>query len=74
VDSTKLPGSNGVPRSTSSKYVASVNVVNGIITVTPNAIEGIKASDTYVLTPSYTAGQPVQWINNGGCINSSLCK
>ena len=67
-------GTNGVPPSTSSKYVASVNVVNGTITVTPNATEGILASDTYILSPTYFAGQPLTWAVSGGCLTRLLCK
>jgi type IV pilus assembly protein PilA len=52
-------GSYGIPASTSSKYVASVTTADGLITVVPNVIEGIVAADTYILTPTYTAGPPV---------------
>jgi prepilin-type N-terminal cleavage/methylation domain-containing protein len=74
-------GSNGIPATSSSKYVASVAVASGVITVTPNAIEGIAATDTYILTPTpdpYVAGQPIVWTTNGatpsGCIATQLCK
>jgi len=72
-------GSNGVPATTSSKYVASVGVATGVITVTPNPVDGIKATDTYILTPSaYVAGSPIQWTTNGatpsGCLATNLCK
>ncbi len=67
--------SNGIPASTSSKYVASVMVSNGTITVTPNATEGLRVTDTYILTPTYVAGQPLTWSTAGsGCITSQLCK
>ncbi len=69
-------GSNGIPATTSSKYVASVAVATGVITVTPNALDGIKATDTYKLTPAaYVVGQPIQWATTGsGCIATNLCK
>jgi type IV pilus assembly protein PilA len=68
-------GSNGVPATSSSKYVASVGVASGIITVTPNALEGILATDTYKLTPTFVAGTPVAWATTGsGCIATQLCK
>ena len=68
-------GTNGVPPTTSSKYVASVMVLNGVITVTPNQIEGLLTSDTYVLTPTYTAGNPLRWSTIGaGCLARLLCK
>ena len=54
-------GSNGIPLTTSSYAVASVAVSNGVITVTPNAVKGITAANTYVLTPTggVTAGSPI---------------
>jgi len=68
-------GANGIPTTTSSKYVASVVVASGVITVTPNAIEGIAATDTYILTPTYTSGTPITWATTGsGCITTQLCK
>ena len=68
-------GANGVPATTASKYVASVAVKDGKITVTPNALEGIVAGDTYILTPAYVAGSPIGWATTGsGCITSQLCK
>jgi type IV pilus assembly protein PilA len=68
-------GANGVPATTSSKYVSGVAVKDGTITVTPNALDGIAGTDTYVLVPSYTKGQPVGWKNTGsGCITTNLCK
>ena len=68
-------GTNGVPPTTTSKYVASVLVVNGVITVTPNQIEGLLTSDTYVLTPTYVAGNPLRWSTSAaGCLARLLCK
>ena len=60
--------------STSADTVTSVAVVDGVITVTPAAANGIVAGDTYVLTPTATAGQ-LNWSNLGsGCITTSVCK
>ncbi len=68
-------GTNGVPATSASKYVASVAVVAGVITVTPVALEGILATDTYILTPTYVAGNPIQWATTGsGCLATQLCK
>ena len=69
-------GSNGIPATSSSKYVASVDVTNGTITVTPTAIEGILATDTYILVPAtYVAGKPLIWsTSTSGCIATQLCK
>ena len=68
-------GTNGIPPTTSSKYVTSVMVASGVITVTPVAIEGLKITDTYVLTPTYTAGNPLRWNTaSSGCLATQLCK
>ncbi len=68
-------GSNGVPGTSTTKYVASVGVTDGVITVTPNAIEGFAATDTYVLTPTFSAGTPLTWSSSAsGCIATQLCK
>ena len=62
---------------TSIDTVTSVAVVNGVITVTPKAGNGIVAGDTYVLTPALSNGQ-ISWTNSGstksGCIASGVCK
>jgi type IV pilus assembly protein PilA len=44
-----------------------------IITVTPWTGNGLKATDTYVLTPTWSNGT-VTWTNSGsGCLASKLC-
>lgn len=45
----------------------------GIITITPNATDGIVAADTLIMTPTLTNGQ-ITWVNTGGCINKGYCK
>ena len=67
-------GTNGIPTTTSSKYVGSVAVLNGQITVTPKTGEGILGTDDYILTATYTAGQPLKWVVSGGCIQKLYCK
>ena len=47
--------------------VKRLTVVDGVITVTPVAAEGILEADTYILTP--TAGSPLTWISSGGGVN-----
>ena len=69
-------GAGGVPATQASKYVASVAVTAaGVITVTPNAGDGLLAAMTYVLTPTVGAGA-VTWAVSGGCLTSApkLCK
>jgi type IV pilus assembly protein PilA len=67
-------GTNGIPATTASKYVNKVVVLAGKITVTPNPIEGIVATDDYILTATYTANQPLKWVVTGGCIAKLYCK
>jgi type IV pilus assembly protein PilA len=66
-------GTNGIPATTVTTYVASVAIANGVITVVPNVIGGIVAANTYVLTPDVNG---VQWTVSGGCSTMSppLCK
>ena len=56
---------------------ASVNTLtvtgSGIIEVTPNAVNGIKTTETYKITPSMANGQ-VTWLQSGGCATSGYCK
>lgn len=66
-------GSNGVPPNLSAtSNITSINVVTGVITVTPVAAHGITASDTYVLTPTVT-GNTLTWAVSGGCVTSGIC-
>lgn len=67
-------GSNAIPGSTSSKYVASTNVLAGVVTITPKQTEGLLSTDTYVLTPTFSSGNPLLWTVSGGCLSSILCK
>lgn len=68
-------GSNGVPASNASQAVASVTVVDGVITVVPAVFGGIVAADEYELTPTQTAaavGSPITaWVEV--CANADLC-
>lgn len=62
-----------------STAVNTVGVVNGVITITPVAANGIVATDTYILTPTVAASGQVNWSNNAagnvsGCIASNVCK
>ena len=56
---------------------ASVNTVTvtgaGVIEVTPNAVNGILATETYKVTPALTNGQ-VTWTQSGGCEGKGYCK
>ena len=58
--------------------VTSVGVVDGVITVTPVAGNGILATDTFILTPTISTNGQLSWTNNGstpsGCIATGVCK
>jgi type IV pilus assembly protein PilA len=61
-----------------SPLINTVGVVDGIITITPVAANGIVATDTYILEPTASANGQVNWTNAGatdsGCIASNVCK
>lgn len=73
-------GSNGIPASASTTYVASIGVTDGVVTVTPNAPF---ASSTYIATPT-VGNSAVTWSLSGsggtsGCLSAHspvpiLCK
>ena len=69
-------GAHGIPADTTGnpgKYVAAVSVKNGVVTVVPQAKDGLLATDTYVLTPA--PGDPVKWTTTAsGCLATALCK
>ncbi len=46
--------------SNATKYVTSLAVANGVITVTGNTAN-VGAAGTIMLTPTATAGQPIDW-------------
>jgi type IV pilus assembly protein PilA len=72
-------GTNGIPLTTSTTYVNGVTVANGVITVTPNVVNGLTAAMTLILTPdaNYSASsQQLSWVLSGGCTTSNpiVCK
>lgn len=66
-------GVNGVPASATSTLVNAVAVANGVITVTPNASNGVLATDTYTLTPTGggNGAQITAWVET--CANTIYC-
>ncbi len=54
------------------KYVKEVTVLNGKITVAPEAKDGFVATDTFELTPSSANGSVV-WTAAGGCKATGFC-
>jgi type IV pilus assembly protein PilA len=71
-------GTNGIPGTSATDFVASVGVTDGTITITPKAPF---AASTLILIPSNVAGQSqVTWAKTGsGCLTAQgsvpiLCK
>ena len=62
-------GNNGVPaaitRDSGSGLISSIDVQNGIITITPREKYGIETKDTYLLTPTIEQGRLI-WNASGG--------
>lgn len=70
---TCLPGKNGVPKNidagTGPGLIDSIAVAAGAkITVTPRNLYGIKAQDTYILTPSISNDR-LTWVSSGGGVD-----
>ena len=56
-----------------SNVVDKIAVKDGVITVTPVAANGIKATDTLILTPSVNDNR-ILWSTAGsGCLTSKIC-
>lgn len=62
-------GKNGVPKNIESNagigLIDGISVASGVITATPRALYGIKATDTYILTPTAKNNQ-LTWASSGG--------
>ena len=71
-------GSNGVPAdiATGTGLIGSVATLDGVITVTPVAANGIAATDTFILKPSTPVAGKVTWSTDpsSGCLTTALCK
>lgn len=68
-------GKNGISADIDSGFsnvVDKIAVVNGVITATPKAANGIVAADTLILTPKADANR-IFWEVSGGCVASKLC-
>lgn len=58
-----------------SDAVLSVTITDGVIRVVPTAVNGILASDDYLITPTLVGAGQFSWSNSGsGCIASNVCK
>ncbi len=63
-------GANGVPAATGAvgRVIQNINVVDGVITATPQAVNGLAATDTYVLTPVAAPNGALVWTATGGAV------
>ncbi len=66
-------GSNGIPAApAASGVVASLTVVDGVITATSTIQDATPAGYTYILTPGGVTA-PIQWTTSGTCVAGGLC-
>ncbi len=65
--------SNGIPNTQASPAVASIAVNSGVIVVTPNAVNGLIATDTYTLQPTGggLGAKITSWTET--CANNTFC-
>lgn len=68
-------GSNNIPANitTTTGNLASMSVVNGVITATPVAAHGLLATDTYILTPTVT-NNILTWATSGGGVTNGYAQ
>ena len=69
-------GSNGIPADNAAvgtKYTDKLAVADGVITATAVNGNGLSA-ETYIITPTYTAGTGVKWTVSGTCLAANICK
>ncbi|WEJ73215.1 prepilin-type N-terminal cleavage/methylation domain-containing protein [Pseudomonas sp. PSE14] len=69
-------GAGGVPAApatSTTKAFNSLDVVDGVITATPNAYKGILATETCVLTPT-ADGERLVWNYSGACLTAGYVK
>ena len=65
-------GKNGILSSSSSPgIIDNINITGGIITITPKERYGIRAKDTYVLTP-LIVNEYLTWGKSGGAVENGL--
>jgi prepilin-type N-terminal cleavage/methylation domain-containing protein len=70
-------GSNGIPGNPTAVTTGAFNtltVSGGIITMTPNAVKGIAAGDTCVMSPAADTNERLQWTYSGQCLSKGYVK
>lgn len=60
-----------IPSGSGIGQVDSITVNNGVITIVPQASNNIAASETYILTPSYSTNGTT-WVVSGGVCGTGL--
>ncbi|MDF1797083.1 MAG: prepilin-type N-terminal cleavage/methylation domain-containing protein [Coxiellaceae bacterium] len=67
-------GSDGIPAAITSGAgnINTVAVADGVITATPRAQNGLAASDTYILTPTWSSTNGTSWAATGGACTNDL--
>ena len=61
------------PAATNVFASAAITLLTAAVTLTPNAVKGILAADTCVLTPT-VAGQTLIWAYSGACVTNGYVK
>ena len=77
-------GARGIPETVATRYIASVFVAGGQITVTPRSVDGLLAANTLILTPPGTpaaggglvapGSTNTDWVFEGPCVQLQLCR
>ena len=62
------------PAATGVFASAAITATTGAITATPNAVRGILAADTCVLTPTANATNALTWAYSGECVTKGYVK
>lgn len=74
---TCTAGAAGIPANPTAVTVGAFNtltVSGGVITMTPNAVKGILATDTCVLTSTPDTNERLQWAYSGACQTKGFVK
>jgi len=65
-------GANGIPANVNAGNgkgdVSSITIADGVITITPKTVNGMDATDTFVLTPTFTPNKITWSVSGGACI------
>ena len=62
------------PAATTAFASAALTGTTAVITLTPNAVKGILATETCTLTPTANASGALSWAYGGGCLTAGYVK